>query len=121
HPQALPRAAAARANQGSRQQQVYRAVNQQLRLTRLEHHNALSMPMADRAVLQVDQTTPSHQGFLRHLGERGQDADLDSRIDLRARCHRQEALQAPGIPVRTSTDSELDAVRARPNRSDTYA
>jgi hypothetical protein len=37
-------------------------------------------PLAGRAILQVDQATPSDQGILRHLGERGDDAILDRRV-----------------------------------------
>lgn len=53
----------------------------------------LSAALANRAVLQVDQTASSYQGFLRHFRERGQNPNLDRCIRLRAGCHRQEATQ----------------------------
>ena len=41
--------------------------------------------------LQVDQAASSDQAVLRHVGERGEDADLDCRLGLRPLRHRQEA------------------------------
>ena len=42
----------------------------------------------------------SDQAVLRHVGERGEDADLDCRLGLRPRRHRQEAPR-PGRPLYT--------------------
>src|SRR5262245_4917284 len=41
---------------------------------------------------QVDQTAPANQGILRHNRERGEDANLDRRVRLRPRRHRQKRL-----------------------------
>ena len=51
---------------------------------------ALSMPLASRAVLQMDQAAPAHQILLRHLRERRADANLDRGLRLRARRHHQD-------------------------------
>ena len=51
-------------------------------------------------LLQVDQAASSDQAVLRHVGERGEDADLDCRLSLRPRRHRQEAPR-PGTPRST--------------------
>ena len=40
---------------------------------------------------KLDQAASSDQAVLRHVGERGEDADLDCRLGLRPRRHRQEA------------------------------
>jgi hypothetical protein len=55
---------------------------------------ALQEPLAGGTVLQVDQAASSDQAFLRHVGECGQDANLDRGVGLRPRCHRQEAPRA---------------------------
>ena len=57
--------------------------------------NNFSLPAATICALyksrrQVDQAASSDQAVLRHVGERGEDADLDCRLGLRPR-HRQEA------------------------------
>ena len=49
--------------------------------------------MAGRAGLQVDQAAPSDQAVVRHDRERGEDADLDRRLDLRARRIVRERLK----------------------------
>jgi hypothetical protein len=43
---------------------------------------------------QMDQATPAHQGVLRHLRKRRQIANLDCRLSLRPRCHRQKTAAA---------------------------
>ena len=42
---------------------------------------------AGRTVFQVDQTEPPHQAFLRHVGERRENANLDGGLRLCARRH----------------------------------
>ena len=56
------------------------------------HLRALQKPLAGGTLLQVDQAASSDQAVLRHVGERGEDADLDCRLGLRPRRHRQEGL-----------------------------
>ena len=75
--------------------------------------------LASRVVIQVDQTASSYQGVLRHLGERGQNTNLDCGVRLRARGHRQEAPGPLRQPVRNPTNIESDHVRANPLRSTT--
>ena len=85
--------------------------HQQLRLAGTHDHRALSLPLAGRTVLQVDQAASSDQSLLRYLGERGQIADLDRGVGLRPRRHRQEASPALRQPLRNPTDPEPDHVR----------
>ena len=89
--QGLSRAAAAGQVQRSRDRQAARLPLQQLRAARADHHATLPATLADRAVLQVDQAASAHQGVLRHERERGEDANLDRGLGLRAGRHRQEA------------------------------
>ena len=85
------------------------------------HRRALPLPLAGRTVLQVDQAASAHQGVLRHLGERGEDADLDRRLRLRARRHHSQAPATVRQPLRNSTDPEPHHVRANPAGSATCA
>ena len=56
------------------------------------HLRALQKPLAGGTLLQVDQAASSDQAVLRHVGERGEDADLDNAVSVYVpRRHRQEA------------------------------
>jgi len=63
----------------------------------------------------LDQTAPTHQGFLRHLGERGEDPSLGGLSGLRARGDRQKATGARPEPVQNSADSQRHSFRKKPN------
>ena len=65
-------------------------------LAGVHHHRALSLPVASRVVFQMDQAASSYQSLLRHLRERRQNPNLDCRLGLRARRHRQKATQPIG-------------------------
>ena len=64
-----------------------------LRLACPEHHSALSVSLASRAVLQMDKTTSSDQEVLRRHRERSQDTNMDRYHDLRLGRHRQKKTQ----------------------------
>ena len=51
--------------------------HQQLHPSSPDHRPAVQMPLASGTLLQMDQTAPSHQGFLRYVRERGQNPSLD--------------------------------------------
>ena len=57
--------------------------HQQLLASGRHHLRALQKPLAGGTLLQVDQAASSDQAVLRHVGERGEDADLDCRLGLR--------------------------------------
>jgi hypothetical protein len=46
------------------------------------HRGTLQVPMADRIVFSMDQTTSAHQILLWDLGKRGEDSNLDSYLCL---------------------------------------
>src|SRR5215831_3487995 len=50
----------------------------------------LSVPLADRTLLQVDQTALAHQSVFRNLGERRQNSDLDRHLCLCPGRHYQK-------------------------------
>ena len=60
---------------------------------------------------QVDQAASSDQAVLRHVGERGEDADLDCRLGLRPRRHRQEAPRPGRLALHFVTDPLGDPLR----------
>jgi hypothetical protein len=69
------------------------------------------MSMASGVVLQMDLAASSYQSLLRHHAERGQDANLDRRLRLRACCHRKKAAQHLGQPISNAINPEPLHVR----------
>ena len=61
--------------------------------------------LASGALLQVDQAPSSDQAVLRYVGKRGENADLDCRLGLRPRRHRQEAPRSGYLALHFATDS----------------
>ena len=57
--------------------------------------------------------------FLRHVGERGEDADLDCRLGLRPRRHRQEAPRPGRLALHFVTDPLGDPLRENAHTSST--
>ena len=55
--------------------------------------------------------------FLRHVGERGEDADLDCRLGLRPRRHRQEAPRPGRLALHFVTDPLGDPLRENAHTS----
>jgi len=92
---------------------------QQLRLASIYDHRTIPLPLASRALLQMDQAASANQSFLRNFGERGQVTNLDRRLCLRSGRHRQKAIASLGQPVRNPTDPQPDHVRENPAGSTT--
>ena len=104
HPSGLPRTSAAHPLQGPRVRQDAGLHHQQLLASGRHHLRALQKPLAGGTLLQVDQAASSDQAVLRHVGERGEDADLDCRLGLRPRRHRQEAPRPGRLALHFVTD-----------------
>jgi len=68
----------------------------------------------------VDQTVPANQGILRHLGKRGQDANLDSYLDVCVDRFGEKTVEHINIPLHLSTDSERERIRASRYFKNTY-
>ena len=109
-PQDYPSPAAPHSLQGSQDRQDAGLSDQQLRLAGAHHHRALSLPLAGRTVLQMDQAASADQSLLRHLGERGQDANLDRGLGLRPGRHREKTAQTSRQPLSNPTNPESDPV-----------
>jgi hypothetical protein len=110
----LRHAAATHPIQRPQERQAAGVPDQQLPFAGTDDHRTVSLPMAGRTVLQVDQAASSDQAVLWHDRERREDADLDRRLDLRTRRDRQKAIEDPSQPLRNATDPEPDHVRANP-------
>ena len=93
--------------------------HQQLLASGRHHLRALQKPLAGGTLLQVDQAASSDQAVLRHVGERGEDADLDCRLGLRPRRHRQEAPRPGRLALHFVTDPLGDPVRENAHTSST--
>jgi hypothetical protein len=52
----------------------------------------------------MDQTTSSYQTVLRRIGERGENPNLDCRVDLSTHRHHQKTAQTRNIPLYVATD-----------------
>ena len=59
----------------------------------------------------MDKATPADQAVLWHIRERGEDADLDRRIGLRAGRHRQEAAGAGCVTLHIDAGVFGDSIR----------
>ena len=89
--QGLRGSAAPHQVQRSRNRKAVRIPHEQLCIARTHDHPALPATLARRTVFQMDQTAPANQSVLRYNRERSEDANLDRRVGLRPRRHRQEA------------------------------
>jgi hypothetical protein len=94
-------------------------IHQQLRPSGRHHLCLVQMPLAGGTLLQMDQAASSHQAVLRHLGKRGQDADLDRRLGLRPRRHRQEASRPGRLALHFAPDPLGHPFRENAHRSST--
>ena len=119
HPSGLPRTSAAHPLLGPRVRQDAGLHHQQLLASGRHHLRALQKPLAGGTLLQVDQAASSDQAVLRHVGERGEDADLDCRLGLRPRRHRQEAPRPGRLALHFVTDPLGDPLRENAHTSST--
>src|SRR5271170_428836 len=108
--QRFPDAAATHPLQRSKDRQATDLLDQQLRAARFDDHRSVSMPLAGRALLQVDQAASSYQTILWDFRKRGEDPDLDRRVGVRVGSHREKAIEHLGEPLRNATDLESDHV-----------
>ena len=102
--------AATHSVQGARDRQDVDLSHHQRHGVGLHDHRTLSMPVASRVVLQMDQAASSDHSLLRHIGERDEVATLDRGVGLRPGRHRQDASDALDDPLCNATDREPDHV-----------
>ena len=85
--------------------------DQQLHRTGADDCPTLSLPLAGRTVLQMDQTAFAYQSLLRHFRECGAHPSLDRHLRICPGGHRQKAAVPLGQPLHHSTDFEPFAFR----------
>src|SRR5271157_575500 len=94
-----------------RSQQAPGVPDQQLYTLGKDHRRSLQMPMADRTVLQMDQTAPEDQGLLWHLGECRKDPNMDCYLRVCSGSYSQKRTETGPESLHNSTDFECDPFR----------
>src|SRR5882762_8993564 len=89
--------------------------DQQFSPARLDYHPVVPGTLESGIVFSLDQTAPAHQGFLRHLGERGKDSSVGRPLSLRLGGDRQKATRARAKPLQNSANSQCDDFRKNPD------
>jgi hypothetical protein len=98
-----------------REKQASYILNQQFFSARLNYRRTISMPLASRVVLQMDQTTLTDQGILWHLRKCGKDPNMDCHHGICARGHSQETFKFEFKPLHNFTDFKCRPFRKNPN------
>ncbi len=68
------------------------------------------MPMADRAVLQMDKATFTDQSVLWNIGKRRKNTNLDSNLGLRVDCFGEKETEFGYNSLHFSTDFERQCI-----------
>ena len=110
-PQGLSRQTLAHSLFRYRSKQTARFLNQQLHSTSINNSPTVSVSLADRDLLQMDQAAPSNQSILWNNRECRQNPNLDSNRRLRTGGHCQKAPTLEPEPLHNSTDFECDTFR----------
>src|SRR6266480_547884 len=93
---------------------LFRGREEQFSPARLDYHPVVPGTLESGIVFSLDQTAPAHQGFLRHLGERGKDSSVGRPLSLRLGGDRQKATRARAKPLQNSANSQCDDFRKNP-------
>src|SRR5882672_6359999 len=115
HGPALPRSFAAHPLLRCRERLATYFPDQQFSPSRFDHRPTVSRALASGTILSLDQTAPAHQGFLRHLRERREDASLGGRVGLCAGGHCQKTTGAGPEPLQNIADSQRNGFRENPH------
>ena len=79
--------------------------NQQHHFATTHNIRSLQKPLADRTVLQMDQTAPSYQAILWHVGKCSENSNLDRSFRVCAHRNHQKKAQSRSFPLYIVTDS----------------
>src|SRR5690606_11777706 len=88
----------------SRNEQESRLPDQPHALSSADNLRSLQMPLAGRAVLQMDQAALAYQAVLRHVRERSKDPDLDRRQRICADRHHPQGAERESLAAYDATD-----------------
>ena len=97
-----------------------RIFNQQLSTGCVNNLPTLQTSLADRVVLQMDQTTLANKVVLRNFDQRGQDPGLDSDQCLRACSDHQEGTETGAFITRNTPNYKYPTFRENPAKTSTY-
>src|SRR6266542_4675189 len=119
-PQRLSREAPSHSLSRCANRSTTRLSDQQLQPATTNYRPTVSQPLAGRVVLQMDQTTPTHQEVLRHFQECPEDSNLDCHLGLRARGDRQKATQSRRQSLQNVTDLQRHSFRENPDLTGSF-
>src|SRR5271157_2189306 len=86
-------------------------LDQQFHASGTNHHRDLPQTLADRVILQMDQTASANQGVLWNIRECGQNTNMDCYLRLRAGCNYQKTIESRTKPLHNFTNCQRDAFR----------
>ncbi len=92
-------------------QQDFQLSDQQFYHSSTDSSRPLSLPLAGRTVLQVDQTALENQIIFRNIRERSEESDMDCHLSLCAGRHHQKAARSQIRTLHNITDFEPDSFR----------
>jgi Domain of unknown function (DUF4372)/Transposase DDE domain len=111
----LPPILAAHLVSRSRDGKTSRIFDQQFFAVGCDDRRALQKALGSGIVFQMDQAESAHQAFLRHVGERGENANLDCRVRLCGRGHHKKGAGAWHPTLHFSTDFIRSLFRKKHN------
>jgi len=94
--------------------------NQQFFASSPDHRSTLPMPLAGRALFQMDQTASPDQDLLWHFRKRSQDSGMDCGFRLCSRGYHQKASEPESKPLHNSTDFKRNHFRKNPYFTGAY-
>lgn len=97
-----------------------RVSDQQFLFIPTDHCSIVSLSLARRAFLQVDQTKSAHQELLRNFGECRKNTNLDCHIGIRSCCYIEKTTSSPLQSLHNSTGAERLGFRKNATNSTTY-
>jgi len=94
--------------------------DKQLSTGRIDCLSALQTSLADRTVLQMDQTTLANKAVLRNFDQRSQDPGLDSDQCLCACSDNQKGAETGAFTTRNTPNYKYPTFRENPAKTSTY-
>jgi len=101
-------------------EQAIRLSHKQLCSRCADYRTTLQVPLADRTVFQMDQTTPANQSLFSHIIKRSQDPDMDCCEYLPGRCDHEERTRIKAEFVRNPANSQHYTFSERAYYTSTY-
>jgi hypothetical protein len=98
----------------------FRIPDQLFSTGRINHLSALQAAMADRIVLQMDQTTPANKIIFRNFHQCRQDADMDRDQCLRACGDNQKGTETGAFITRNTPNYKHPTFRENTAKTSTY-